>query len=104
MEQLLILKLPANAKVRQSIEDKARVVQEASDKLLVIEGSTDAIQAATRLPGVTTVDLLAADAANTLSPAERLFVAAWRQRHGTMSQKVRIGEGLSWGAKGFKSP
>ena len=104
MEQLLILKLPEAAEIRQSIEQKAKVVQEGSDKLLVVEGSADAIQEASRLPGVTTADALAADAANKLSPSEQIFLEAWRQRRDAAGKKTRMGEGLSWGAKGFKAP
>jgi hypothetical protein len=103
MEQLVILNLPGDKTVRKNIERKARVVQEGSDKLLVIEGSADAIREATQLPGVTTAESLAADAAQNLSPGEQVFLEAWRQR-GHLKKKQRIGEGLSWGSKGFKGP
>lgn len=103
MEQLLILTLPEAAEARQRIERKAKVVQEGSDKLLVVEGPADAVRAAAQLPGVATADSLAADAAAKLSPSEQVFLEAWRQRQ-DFKNKPRIGEGLSWGAKGFKAP
>jgi len=103
MEQLLILTLPEAAEARQSIERKAKVVQEGSDKLLVVEGPAEAVQAAAQLPGVATADSIAADAAEKLSPSEQVFLEAWRQRQ-DFKNKQRIGEGLSWGAKGFKAP
>jgi hypothetical protein len=104
MEQLLILNVPEDAATRQTIERKARVVQEGSDKLLVVEGSADAIREAAQLPGVTAADSLAADAAQSLSPSEQVFLEAWRQRSTFGAKKSRIGEGLSWGAEGFKAP
>lgn len=104
MEELLILSRPEAAEIRRSIESKAKVVQEGSEKLLVIEGSPEAVQEATRLPGVTTADTLAADAAEKLSPSEQVFLQAWRQRRDTAGKKTRIGEGLSWGSKGFEAP
>jgi len=104
MEELLILTRPDAAEIRKRIESKAKVVQEGSDKLLVVEGSSDAIQEVIRLPGVTSVDALAAGAAEKLSPSEQVFLEAWRERRATAGKKSRIGEGLGWGAKGFKAP
>jgi hypothetical protein len=104
MEQLLILSHPDTAEIRQSIESTAKVVQEGSDKLLVIEGSPDAIHEVTRLPGVTAAGAIGADAVKKLSPSEQVFLEAWRLRSETATQKPRIGDGLSWGSKGFKGP
>jgi hypothetical protein len=104
MEELLILSRPEAPAIRQSIESKAKVVQEGSDKLLVVEGSPDAIRAAAALPGVATAGSLAAGAAEKLSPSEQVFLEAWRQRQAAGEKKPRIGEGLSWGTKGFKAP
>ena len=102
MEQLLILSHAGND-VRRRIERSAKVVQEGSDKLLVVEGSADALAQAAALPGVTTAERLGAAAARSLSPGERLFLAAWRRRQ-SPRKKRRAGQGLSWGAKGFKAP
>ena len=102
MEQLLILSRADDA-VRRRIERSAKVVQEGSEKLLVIEGSADALAQAAALPGVTTADQLGAAAAKSLSPGERLFLAAWRRRQ-SPKKKKRTGDGLKWGAKGFKAP
>jgi hypothetical protein len=104
MEQLLVLNHPEAAEIRQSIERKAKIVQEGSQTLLVIEGSPEAIQEATKLPGVTAVDALSASSAAKLSPSEQVFLEAWRQRRDTAGKKNRIGEGLSWGSKGFEAP
>jgi hypothetical protein len=104
MEQLLILNHPKPAEIRQTIENTAKVVQEGSQNLLVVEGSPEAIHEAAQLPGVKTADSLGAAAAEKLSPGERVFLEAWRQRRDTAGTKNRIGEGLSWGAKGFKAP
>lgn len=103
MEQLLILNQPKDKALRESIERKARVVHEGSDKLLIVEGSADAIREATQLPGVTAADQLSADAARNLSPSEQVFLEAWRSR-GSLEKKSRTGDGLSWGSKGFKGP
>jgi hypothetical protein len=102
MEQLLILKAPDLARLRRRIERSARVVQEGSDRLLVVEGSQEAIDQAAKIPGVSTPQSLAADA--KLSSGEQLFLAAWRKRQGTIAKKSRKGEGLSWGAKGYRAP
>ena len=104
MEQLFILNAPDAAKLRRSIERSARVAQEGSDRLLVVEGSEEAIAEAAKLTGVSTPESLAADAAEKLSPDEQMFLAAWRKRQSTMAKKSRTGEGLSWGAKGYRAP
>lgn len=104
MEQLLILNAADVVKPRRSIERLVRVVQEGSDRLLVVEGSEDNIDQAAKLAGVSTLESLAADAAEKLSSGEQLFLAAWRKRQGTMAKKSRKGEGLSWGAKGYRAP
>jgi hypothetical protein len=104
MEQLLILSHPDTAEIRQSIESTAKVVQEGSDKLLVIEGSADAIREATKLPGVTAADSIATEAVKKLSASEQAFLEAWRLRRESAATKSRIGDGLSWGSKGFKGP
>src|SRR3954470_23927867 len=102
MEELLILSRPATPEIREEIQNKARIVQEGSDKLLVVEGSPDDVRAATALPGVATA--ASPGAADKLSEGERTFLEAWRQRKETGGKKSRIGEGLSWGAKGFEAP
>jgi hypothetical protein len=104
MEQLLILRVPETAELRKEIARKARVVQEGSDNLLVVEGSADAVNEAAQLPGVSTADTLAADIADALSPSEQIFLKAWYDRSNRGPKKNRIGEGLSWGTKGFKAP
>ena len=103
MEQLLILRT-ADARLRRSIARSARVVQEGSGKLLIVEGSEHAIRQAEGLPGVSTAESLAAGVAEQLSPGERMFLAAWRRRQKTMGKKKRIGQGRSWSAKGFRGP
>ena len=102
MEELLILSRPEAPGIRERIQSKAKIVQEGSDKLLVVEGSPDAIRDATALPGVATA--ASPGAADKLSEGERIFLDAWRQRKETGEKKSRIGEGLSWGAKGFEAP
>lgn len=104
MEQLLILNASDLAKLRRDIERCAHVVQEGSDRLVVVKGSEDAIEQATKLPGVSTAASLATDAAEKFSASEQMFLAAWRKRQGTMAKKSRKGEGLSWGAKGYRAP
>src|SRR6185295_20302610 len=98
MEQLLILSR-AGDDLRRRIERSAKVVQEGSEKLLVVEGSADALAEAAALPGVTTAEQLGAAAAKSLSPSERIFLDAWRRRQ-RRTKKRRAGQGLNWGAKG----
>jgi hypothetical protein len=102
MEELLIVSRPETPGIRESIEKKAKIVQEGSDKLLIIEGSPDAIRDAAALPGVAIAR--SPGAADKLSDSERVFLEAWRQRQESGEKKSRIGEGLSWGTKGFKAP
>jgi hypothetical protein len=47
------------------------------------------------------IDTVPADVLLDLAPNERIFVAAWRDRHST---KTRTGNGLNWGAPGFTPP
>jgi hypothetical protein len=104
MEELLILASPDAAAIRRRIESTAKVVQEGSDKLLVVEGSADAIREATQMPGVMRAEQLADGIAAKLSPNERLFLQAWLTRRAKAGNKARIGEGVNWGAKGFEAP
>ena len=104
MEQLLILSIPDLETARRRIEVSAKIVQEGSDKLLVVEGPATAILAATQIPGVSTPDSLSSDAAKNLTASEQVFLQAWRQRQESAGKKHRIGEALSWGSKGFKAP
>lgn len=102
MEQLLILSGP-DAELRRRIARNAKVIQEGSEKLLVIAGSADALAQAEALPGVTTAAQLDDAAMAALSPGERMFLAAWRRRQ-SPKKKKRAGQGLNWGAKGFRAP
>ena len=103
MEQLLILGPKAAAETRRRIERAAKVVQEGSERLLVVEGTEDTVREIAALPGMSTPDTLSADTAKQLSSGERLFVDAWRKQ-AKMAKKNRAGQGLSWSAKGYRPP
>lgn len=103
MEQLLILDPKRAAETRQRIERTAKVVQEGSERLLVVEATEDALREIMALPGVSTPGTLSADIAKQLSSGERTFVAAWRKQ-ARMVTKKRAGQGLSWSAKGYRPP
>jgi hypothetical protein len=47
------------------------------------------------------IDDVPADVLLDLTPTERIFVAAWRDRR---SAKVRRGDGLTWDTRGFEPP
>ena len=102
MEQLLILDQEAAAGTRRRIERMAKVVQERSERLLVVDGTEGALRKIA-LPGVSTLDRLSADTAKQLSSGEQMFLAAWRKQ-ARMATKKRAGQGLSWSAKGYRPP
>lgn len=104
MEQLLILDAPDASTLRRSLERVVRIVQEGSDRLLIVEGSKVALGRAAKLHGVSATDSLPKNIADSLSPGEQTFLAAWRKRHAAMATKTRKGEGLSWGTKGYRPP
>jgi hypothetical protein len=103
MQQLLILGPKAAAETRRRIEQAVNVVQEGSERLLVVEGSEDALRKIAALPGVSTPSKLSADTAKQLSSGERTFLDAWRKQ-AKMATKKRAGQGLSWSAKGYRPP
>ena len=100
MEQLLILNQPQDKGLRQSIERKARVVQEGSDKLLDYRGLGG------RNPGSHSV--AGRDGCRPIvGRRSQEFVAERTGVPGGMAQprksrkKSRTGDGLSWGLQGI---
>lgn len=102
MSELLILAGASPDLLRHEIETRVKISQELPPRLVVVEGDADGIRAATGVSGV----ILASRATElelSLTPAEKIFVAAWRAGR-DLQAKVRLHEGVNWGAKGFSGP
>jgi hypothetical protein len=108
MDVLMILSGDATPGLRAEIENRAKIVQEASPRVLVVSGDPAEIRRLATSPDVTSDEELAGPvgsaAHDRLTPSERLFVDAWIERRASAGQKRRVGEGLSWGAPGFEAP
>jgi len=110
MEDLLILSEKRSQALRsQIVGNRLHIVQEASPRVVVVEGERDRLDAVARQPGVTSASdhLRRRDEAALASPdldtGERLFVKAWLSRQrGTV--KERVGDGLPWDSPGFSAP
>jgi hypothetical protein len=108
--QLLILHGLNRSRLRAEIDERFHIVQEISTYVVEVSGNPNAIRQfvknskegirlasdlATQDPTVVDIEL---------TPAEHLFVEAWRKRLKRLKNKRRVGEGLPWNAPGFKPP
>ncbi|MEE7457621.1 hypothetical protein MPAR168_04185 [Methylorubrum populi] len=103
MEQLFIVEDDRSDERTRRALRSVRKSQEFSERVFVAEGDARSIAALGQSPGVRTPSQLTADAADALSPAERLSIDAWQSR-AEPGAKVRPGDGLSWGHKDFRAP
>jgi hypothetical protein len=82
------------------------VVESASPRVFVVHADEQTAESLEEHEGVNLFkpdDNLPEELINSLSTAERLFVAGWQQRH-QMQNKKRPGEGRPWDAPGFEPP
>ncbi|CAN5742811.1 MAG: hypothetical protein H0U67_11910 [Gemmatimonadetes bacterium] len=101
---LIILKNGELAEGRSHVRDTTRILQEGSPRLLTVVRPPD-LGTLRGGPGIRAVieGDVPTDLLSSLDEGEALFVRAWEQQPG-MKDKARPGEGLSWGAAGFKPP
>lgn len=109
MEALLVLKASDPAQARREIEQRARVTQEASPRVIVVAGEDDAVRQLAQSGDVISEEVLSGDAPRAtadlgLTSAEQLFIRSWLERRRLERTKQRRGEGLNWGTKGFDAP
>jgi|GEM_PF-3270479 len=127
MEALLVLDHTKEAALRRDLGTHAlRIVQEASSRVVVVEGAAEGVHAFTQCGDVHAVAVplgstppssplagTAADvgtgaggmAALNLTSGEALFIRAWLRRQTAASRPAgRIGDGASWAAPGFQAP
>jgi hypothetical protein len=93
--------------IRRAIEQRAHIEQEISERVVVIRGDPAALKTIAETPGVTAEDRLGSPEhirSLGLTDAESLFIAGWMERRATAEKKLRRGEGLNWGTKGFDPP
>lgn len=104
MAERLVVLSPEHAPTAQGeIQARHRVLGTLPPRLLIVELDDD--QATALLREATAESVLSRPSdpiPASLNEAERLFVEAWRQRHGPPKQ--RPGEGLNWDAEGFRPP
>jgi hypothetical protein len=109
-EALVLLDVGAGSAARAAVARHGRVLQQAGERLLVVEaagGSLDALADALRsVPGVTRVVVDPAHAATIggLDAGEALFAEAWASRRTSPPKGARRGEGVDWDAPGFQAP
>ncbi|MBA3517173.1 MAG: hypothetical protein H0T75_05930 [Rhizobiales bacterium] len=107
MDKLVVLRGSDLLGVRSRIDAKSHVKQEASARVLVLEGDASSVEAITASPEVSSFEELAADpegfASLELTPSEEMFIEAWNQGQ-SMQKKDRVGEGLTWDHEGFEAP
>lgn len=100
--EVLVILEPANAgQARREILRSAQVLQQASDRVMTVDGDAESVA---RVHGVVKVltGSETAEALPGLTPAESLFSKGWlvsKKKHLT-----RRGEGLAWDAPGFVPP
>lgn len=101
-ERLVILDPGAAREARAQIAVIAAVTQALEPRLLLIRADAKAAESIARIAGVLGVyDRPPAELPSDLTPAERVFVAAWAARG---EPKTRPGEGLPWDAPGHLAP
>jgi hypothetical protein len=112
MHELLILHGPNRSQLRTEVDRRFHVVQEMSPYVVEVSGNAVTIRKFAQHAGGDVwlgSSLEKQDPAvvgKELTPAEHLFVDAWRQRQRPRASegKKRIGEGLNWNTPGFKAP
>jgi hypothetical protein len=105
-EALVILDPSAGHGAHEEISRRARVLQSAGTRLLVLDATTTDLERIRAIPEVARV--LSAPAALENLPAldagETLFLQAWQARQRQTKPTRREGEGLDWDASGFEAP
>ncbi len=108
-EVLVLLDVGAGTSARAAVARHGRVLQQAGERLLVVEatgGSLDALADALRgVPGVTRVVVDSAHAATIggLEAGETLFAEAWASRRSAPPKGARRGAGADRDTPGFQS-
>jgi len=103
-ESLVVLAEGGAGEARRRLQSRFRVLQVASSRLMVVQGSAGDVAAAlASSPGVVAVtDMeLSPEALAGLEGTDATWASAWSQRG---RPKKRAGDGLDWDAPGFEPP
>lgn len=110
MEDLLILHRESVVDLRAAITGRGlRIMQQASPRVVLVEGDAENFATAIREQGVLSVtESLSGQGEpalkeTNLTATESLFVRAWIHRQATPDKK-RPADGLDWDAPGFSAP
>lgn len=107
MEDLLILDQDRAPHLQALIAQRGlRVVQQASARVLVVEGEAGAVAALAQEAGVRSGQappMAEALPELGLTPGETLFIRAWLQRC-DQGEKTRDWDGCPWDTSGFSAP
>jgi len=101
-ELLIVLESRPASETLAQLRAVANVTQVFPPRLALVQADPDARTRIARVQGVLQVlDDPARKLPADLTPAERIFAAAWQARQ---QPKTRTGEGLPWDAPGFEPP
>ena len=101
-ELLIVLESKRASETLAQLRAVANVTQVFPPRLALVQAGPDARARAARIRGVLHVqDDPTRELPADLTPAERIFAAAWQARQ---QPKTRTGEGLPWDAPGFEPP
>lgn len=106
-EVLVVVDRAISAKIRERLAAQFPILHSLLPAVFVVSGDADAARRIARIPGVR----VAADSSDDqeiselpdLSPAERLFVAAWLS-NARGEPRARPGDGLKWDSLGRLPP
>src|SRR5215469_12413436 len=101
-ELLIVLESRSASETLARLRAVANVTQVFPPRLALVQAGPDARTRIARIEGVLdALDDPARALPADLTPAERIFAAAWQARR---QPKTRPGEGLPWDAPGFEPP
>ena len=101
-ELLIVLDSQPASETLARLRAVATVTQVFPPRLALVQAGPDARTRVAGIQGVLHVlDDPARELPADLTPAERIFAAAWQARQ---QPKTRTGEGLPWDAPGFEPP
>jgi hypothetical protein len=101
-ELLIVLESRTASETLARLRAVASVTQVFPPRLALVQAGPDAMTRVVRIHGVLHVlDGPARKLPADLTPAERIFAAAWQARQ---QPKTRAGDGLPWDAPGFEPP
>ena len=101
-ELLIVLESRPASETLAQLRAVANVTQVFLPRLALVQAGPDTMARLARIRGVLHVyDDPARKLPADLTPAERIFAAAWQARQ---QPKTRTGEGLPWDAPGFEPP